>query len=108
MGLRGRAGAGRLLPWSVAFGTGIAVYFTADREPVLWGTAVPAALLCALLDDRRGSGGNDGPRALADECARVWNLDELRQPGDRAGQDRIGERARDRPDQQFAIGTNRM
>jgi competence protein ComEC len=28
------AGAGRLLPWvPVAFGTGIALYFTADREP---------------------------------------------------------------------------
>ncbi|MGA8398078.1 MAG: competence protein ComEC, partial [Pseudolabrys sp.] len=28
---------GRLMPWlPVAFGLGIAVYFTADREPALW------------------------------------------------------------------------
>ncbi len=36
------AGAGRLLPWvPVAFGVGIAVYFTADHEPVGWVTALP-------------------------------------------------------------------
>jgi competence protein ComEC len=34
--IRAEAGAGRLLPWvPVAFGTGIALYFTADGEPVL-------------------------------------------------------------------------
>ena len=34
--IRAEAGAGQLLPWvPVAFGTGIALYFTADREPVL-------------------------------------------------------------------------
>ncbi|MGC2436218.1 MAG: competence protein ComEC, partial [Pseudolabrys sp.] len=28
---------GRIMPWlPVAFGLGIAVYFTADREPALW------------------------------------------------------------------------
>src|ERR1700687_6223196 len=33
--VRAETGAGRLLPWvPVAFGTGIAFYFTADREPV--------------------------------------------------------------------------
>src|SRR6202158_1466815 len=32
--VRAEAGAGRLLPWvPIAFGTGIAFYFTADREP---------------------------------------------------------------------------
>jgi competence protein ComEC len=42
------AGAGRLLPWvPVAFGTGIAFYFTADHEPVGWVTAVAATGLCA-------------------------------------------------------------
>src|SRR5205085_1160051 len=42
------AGAGRLLPWiPVAFGSGIALYFTADREPVVWVTAATAVLLCA-------------------------------------------------------------
>src|SRR5450631_1103191 len=42
--IRAEAGAGRLLPWApVAFGTGIAFYFTADREPVLSVTAVAAA-----------------------------------------------------------------
>jgi competence protein ComEC len=41
------AGAGRLLPWvPVAFGTGIAFYFTADREPVASATAVVATALC--------------------------------------------------------------
>lgn len=40
------AGAGRLLPWvPVAFGAGIALYFTADHEPVLWIAATTATLL---------------------------------------------------------------
>ena len=38
-------GAGRLLPWlPVAFGLGIAIYFTADREPAWW---AGSALRCA-------------------------------------------------------------
>src|SRR5580693_2306605 len=38
------AGAGRLLPWvPVAFGAGIAVYFTDDHDPVASVTAVAAA-----------------------------------------------------------------
>jgi competence protein ComEC len=42
------AGAGRLMPWvPVAFGAGIAFYFTADHEPVKWVTAITAALLGA-------------------------------------------------------------
>jgi competence protein ComEC len=45
--IRAEAGAGRLLPWiPVAFGAGIAFYFTADREPVAWVTAAAAAVLC--------------------------------------------------------------
>src|SRR5262245_45556210 len=33
------AGPGRLVPWlAIAFGCGIAVYFTADREPAPWAT----------------------------------------------------------------------
>jgi competence protein ComEC len=41
------AGAGRLLPWvPIAFGTGIAFYFTAAHEPVAWVTAATAAALC--------------------------------------------------------------
>src|ERR1700759_5495486 len=44
--LRAEAGAGRLLPWvPVAFGAGIALYFSADHEPVLWVTALVAAVL---------------------------------------------------------------
>src|SRR5450432_1222844 len=40
------AGAGRLLPWvPVAFGAGIACYFTADREPVASVAAVAAVAL---------------------------------------------------------------
>ena len=46
--IRAEAGPGRLLPWvPVAFGTGIAFYFTADHEPVLPVTAVAAIALCA-------------------------------------------------------------
>src|SRR5437879_2651840 len=46
--VRAEAGAGRLLPWvPVAFGTGIAFYFTADREPVASVTAVAAIGFCA-------------------------------------------------------------
>jgi len=46
--LRAEAGAGRLLPWvAVAFGGGIALYFSADHEPVPWVTALAALALCA-------------------------------------------------------------
>jgi competence protein ComEC len=46
--VRAEAGAGRLLPWiPIAFGAGIAFYFSADHEPVAWVTATTAALLCA-------------------------------------------------------------
>ena len=35
---------GRLLPWfAVAYGAGVILYFTAEREPALWAAAVPAA-----------------------------------------------------------------
>jgi competence protein ComEC len=45
---RAEAGAGRLLPWvPVAFGTGIALYFTAPREPVL-AVTIAAALACCI------------------------------------------------------------
>jgi competence protein ComEC len=47
--VRAEAGPGRLLPWiPVAFGSGIAFYFTADREPVAWVAAITAVLLCAV------------------------------------------------------------
>src|SRR5947199_2222672 len=54
--IRAEAGAGRLLPWiPVAFGTGIAFYFTADHEPVLPVAAGAAAILglAALLLRRK-------------------------------------------------------
>ncbi len=45
--IRAEAGAGRLLPWvPIAFGTGIAFYFAADREPVLPVAAAAAMALC--------------------------------------------------------------
>ena len=45
---RAETGAGRLLPWvPVAFGAGIALYFAADREPVLPVAAATAVGLCA-------------------------------------------------------------
>ena len=41
---RAEAGAGRLLPWvAVSFGIGIALYFTASHEPLLFVTVVAAA-----------------------------------------------------------------
>jgi competence protein ComEC len=46
--VRAEAGAGRLLPWvPVAFGTGIALYFTASSEPVLWLSIAAAGGFCA-------------------------------------------------------------
>src|SRR6202012_6031688 len=43
------AGAGRMLPWVPgAFGVGIALYFTADHEPLRWATII-AALLAASV-----------------------------------------------------------
>ena len=45
--IRAEAGAGRLLPWvPVAFGTGIAFYFSADHEPVASVTVLVALGLC--------------------------------------------------------------
>jgi competence protein ComEC len=44
--VRAETGPGRLLPWvPVAFGTGIAFYFAAEREPILPVTIVAAAAL---------------------------------------------------------------
>ncbi len=44
--LRAEAGPGRLLPWvPVAFGSGIALYFTADHEPVVSVTLAAAIAL---------------------------------------------------------------
>src|SRR3979409_153395 len=43
------SGPGRLLPWlPVAFGLGIAVYFTADREPAWWAGTGLVALCCVI------------------------------------------------------------
>jgi competence protein ComEC len=45
--VRAEAGAGRLLPWvPIAFGAGIAFYFSADHEPVAWVTAVAGLAFC--------------------------------------------------------------
>lgn len=43
---RAEAAAGRLLPWvPVAFGSGIAIYFSADHEPVVWVVSATAGVL---------------------------------------------------------------
>src|SRR5687767_5526477 len=50
-------GPGRLVPWiAIAFGVGIILYFTADREPQLWAAAsfFVAALAGAILARNRG------------------------------------------------------
>ncbi|MBW7966463.1 ComEC/Rec2 family competence protein [Bradyrhizobium sp. BR 10261] len=45
---KAEAGAGRLFPWMpVAFGCGIALYFAADHEPLLWVTIATATALMA-------------------------------------------------------------
>src|SRR6201992_1563566 len=50
--VRAEAGAGRLLPWvPVAFGAGIALCFTAPREPVLIVTII-AAMACSAVASR--------------------------------------------------------
>jgi competence protein ComEC len=42
-------GPGRLLPWlPIAFGLGIAIYFTAEREPYWWAGSGLAAICCAI------------------------------------------------------------
>src|SRR5712672_2945360 len=47
--VRAEAGAGRLLPWvPVAYGSGIALYFTAAHEPVLWVAIATAAALSVV------------------------------------------------------------
>jgi hypothetical protein len=52
---------GRLVPWlAIAFGCGIVVYFTADREPELWAAV---ALFC-------GSGRSHFPRRSASRQRR--------------------------------------
>jgi len=53
--IHAEAGPGRLLPWvPVTFGSGIALYFAADHEPVLPVALVAAIALCvgALLARR--------------------------------------------------------
>lgn len=50
---------GRLLPWlPVCFGLGIALYFTADREPALWAAVAAAtlAIVVAVAARRRAVG----------------------------------------------------
>lgn len=43
---KAEAGAGRVFPWvPIAFGCGIALYFAADHEPVLWVVATTAVAL---------------------------------------------------------------
>jgi competence protein ComEC len=54
--VKAEAGAGRLLPWvPIAYGTGIALYFAAEREPVLSVATATAIGLCvaAFLLRRR-------------------------------------------------------
>jgi competence protein ComEC len=85
---------GRLVPWlAIAFGTGVIVYFTADREPELWAAVALfcAASLAAFLLRRRpvafpaalamtaaaaGFATATGKRAVIDHpvlSAPVWN-----------------------------------
>jgi competence protein ComEC len=42
-------GPGRLVPWlAIAFGFGIVLYFTANREPMLWAAGLLFAIACAV------------------------------------------------------------
>ncbi len=50
------AGAGRLLPWfAVAYGTGVVLYFTAEREPASWAALALAAFAAAIAFAARRS-----------------------------------------------------
>jgi len=54
--LRAERGPGRLLPWvPVAFGSGIALYFAADREPVAIVVSVVAVVACGAAFVLRSS-----------------------------------------------------
>src|SRR3954469_12728810 len=49
-------GPGRLVPWlAIAFGCGIAIYFTVDREPAPWaaGLLLATAVAAAVLSRHR-------------------------------------------------------
>ncbi len=49
-------GAGRLLPWfAVAYGTGIVLYFAAEREPATWAALVLVAFAVAIAFAARRS-----------------------------------------------------
>jgi len=49
-------GAGRLLPWFVvAYGTGVVLYFTAEREPAWWAALALAAFAAAIAFAARRS-----------------------------------------------------
>ncbi len=51
-----RLAPGRLVPWlAIAFGSGIVVYFTAEREPALWAASllVVATVVLAVLARHR-------------------------------------------------------
>lgn len=62
--LRAEAGAGRLLPWvPIAFGCGIALYFAADHEPVLWVVAAAAVALTLGARSCCGGAGCSRPRS---------------------------------------------
>ena len=53
---RADVGPGRLVPWlAIAFGLGIVLYFSADREPAAWaaGALVVAAVAAAVVARRR-------------------------------------------------------
>src|SRR6267142_1361973 len=53
---RAEVAPGRLVPWlPVAFGLGVAVYFSAEREPAAWAAVLAAALFgaCAVATRRR-------------------------------------------------------
>lgn len=46
---RAEAGPGRLVPWlPVALGTGIALYFAAEREPLAWAPGIATCVLSVL------------------------------------------------------------
>src|SRR5438045_796503 len=108
---------GRLVPWlAVAFGTGIIIYFSVDREPALWASTAlfATAIACAVLLRHRpfafaaalgcaaiaaGLAGATIKRALIEHpvlSTPAWNVDiggfvEMREERERS--DRITLRA---------------
>ena len=92
-------GPGRLLPWlPVAFGFGIAIYFTAEREPAWWAGVGLAVRVLRRRVRRRGIGRSRFPLALGLRRRRrgLCHRDAQDRPGRASGPGAAGRQRRGR------------